>query len=134
MGETQNEKDKAAQANRKAVMVSAVICGALLWIIMSAVTGDKEAWDSMYYWSVGFPLLLLTAFIFGCICRDRPLAPGIWLGVGHGTGSFLSGLYYSSGFGLWPVSLGIIGLFSIALGVASLLGGMMARLWIKAER
>ena len=45
--------------------VIAFLAGALVWGVVSAVSGRKEAWDSSWYFSIGYPAICLMAFAMG---------------------------------------------------------------------
>ncbi|HZJ12235.1 MAG TPA: hypothetical protein VFD26_06235 [Methyloceanibacter sp.] len=52
--------------------VLAVILGAADWELTRQIVHRREAWDDPLYWQLGYPVLLLAAFLMGMVWRDRP--------------------------------------------------------------
>ena len=52
-----------------------MIFGAIIWVVISFLVGEKEAWDSKYYFLYGLPLMMLTSTILG---YKEPLRPWRW--------------------------------------------------------
>jgi hypothetical protein len=46
--------------------------GALIWALIVAVTGKREAWDSSLYFSVGVPLVCVLAATLGFVEPRKP--------------------------------------------------------------
>jgi hypothetical protein len=53
----------------------ALATGALLWLGTAIVSGRNEAWDSPLYWSITYPLCLLSA---GALAYVEPVRPWRW--------------------------------------------------------
>ena len=89
--------------------VIAVLTGVLVWIVISTVSGRKEAWDSSWYFSVGYPLICVVSLVLGYFA---PVRTWRW-GVAPFVGQFVW-LLLSQGLGnLMPLGI-------IAFGVVSL--------------
>jgi hypothetical protein len=43
-----------------------------VWVAISFFTGQREAWDSHYYFTYGLPLMTLLAGVFGFMAPSRP--------------------------------------------------------------
>jgi hypothetical protein len=43
----------------------AIVFGAGLWFVVSALTGKREAWDTSAYWVVGYPLAMFVSALLG---------------------------------------------------------------------
>jgi len=52
--------------------VLAVILRAADWELTRQIVHRREAWDDPLYWQLGYPVLLLAAFLMGMVWRDRP--------------------------------------------------------------
>lgn len=50
----------------------ALIGGAGLWIAASVISGRSEAWDSLLYWNVAYPLAIALAGILGYMAPEKP--------------------------------------------------------------
>jgi peptidoglycan/LPS O-acetylase OafA/YrhL len=51
---------------------TAVVAGVLSWDIVRLLGERREAWDDPNYWLIGFPLMLVAAFILGLGFPQRP--------------------------------------------------------------
>ncbi len=50
----------------------AVVAGVLSWDLVRLLGNRREAWDDPNYWRIGYPLLLVTAFILALGFPERP--------------------------------------------------------------
>jgi hypothetical protein len=50
----------------------AVIAGATLWAVGSAVSDRREAWDSGSYWTIFYPAAIIACGLLGYLFPDRP--------------------------------------------------------------
>jgi hypothetical protein len=57
------------------VFLGAALAGLGIWIAVSAASGTKDAWDSDYFYNVGFPCM---AFVSGLAGFLRPTRPWLW--------------------------------------------------------
>jgi hypothetical protein len=77
--------------------LAAAGCGAAIWIVIAAVSGRNEAWDSNLYFSVGIPAVCLVSMLFAFFEPDRSWRWGIlpmvgqfvWMLVSPGPGNLL---------------------------------------------
>ena len=50
----------------------AFVFGAALWLVASALSGVREAWDSSAYWAVAYPAAIVASALLGYFYPDRP--------------------------------------------------------------
>jgi hypothetical protein len=50
----------------------AVVAGILAWDLVRLLGEHSEAWDDTYYWTIGMPLMLGTAFMLGLGFPEDP--------------------------------------------------------------
>ena len=97
--------------------------GALIWALIVAVTGKREAWDSSLYFSVGVPVVCVLAAMLGFV---EPRKTWRW-GVAPLAGQFACMLLLVGVGNLLPVGLMVFGMLSIPPVIAAWLGGVIAR-------
>jgi hypothetical protein len=61
----------ANRSTSRAVIIAAVV-GFMLWFVTSLLGGRREAWDVSSYWTLGYPLALLTSGLLGYWYPVRP--------------------------------------------------------------
>ncbi|KGO96502.1 hypothetical protein [Flavobacterium enshiense] len=49
-----------------------IATGMIYWIVLCKITGQTEAWDSTYYYTIGLPLFMLINLFFGYIAPHNP--------------------------------------------------------------
>jgi len=50
----------------------AILIGMTLWFAVSLMSGRTEAWDAPQYWTIAFPLLLISATALGYAFPEKP--------------------------------------------------------------
>lgn len=98
--------------------VAAVLSGVLVWIVVSAVSGRREAWDSSWYFLVGYPLICAVALALGYLAPVRSwrwgLAPFVgqfvWLLLTQGPGNLL------------PLGIIVFGVIALPAVIAARIG------------
>jgi hypothetical protein len=103
---------------------AACVSGVLVWVLVSILSGQTEAWDSESYLFFGIPALCLVACTLGFIEPNQPwrwgivqiLGQAVWMFASQGVGNF------------WPLGMVAFGLFAIPLIVAAGLGALIAKL------
>ena len=95
------------------------VTGILLELIVHAVTGRREAWDSPVFWIYGLPAALAVSFAIGLLARGRA-----WLGtLAVAPGQVAAMMVRSGEMGtLWPLALVLSALLSAPFVGASFLG------------
>lgn len=94
-----------------------------VWLAVSALGGGGEAWDKDAYWSVGLPVLYLTAAALAWISSASPWKLWLWSGLGQ----FAGLLATASGWSLWPLGLLMLAVLSLPVPVAALASRAMRR-------
>ena len=61
------------------ILISLASAGAIVWIIIGAMTNQREAWDSDLFWLLGNPLMLLINGIAGFIDPKNIIVKGFIL-------------------------------------------------------
>jgi len=99
------------------------VFGALVWIMVTALSGRKEAWDSEWYFSVGIPALCLVAGALGFTEPERPWRWGLMPMAGQA-----ACLFSTQGIGnLWPLGLVVFGIFALPLMLTARLGAGLSK-------
>jgi hypothetical protein len=101
----------------------AAFSGILVWVVVSSVSGRREAWDSAYYFQVGIPALCLVSAVLGYLSPTRswrwgavPLgAQTVWMFATQGLGN------------LWPLGLIAGGIFAMPPVLAARFGAFIRR-------
>ena len=101
------------------VVALSFVTGILLELIVHAVTGRREAWDSPVFWTYGLPAAIAASFAIGLLARGRA-----WLGtLAVAPGQVAAMMVRSGEMGtLWPLALALAALLSAPFVGASFLG------------
>jgi len=75
----------------------AVVIGAVVWVVVSTVSGRREAWDSELYFLFGMPVVCAMSAVLGFFEPDRSWRWGVaplagqftWMLVTQGPGNLL---------------------------------------------
>jgi hypothetical protein len=88
----------------------AIIIGMTLWFAVSFVSGRKEAWDAPQYWTIAFPLLLISAAALGYAFPEKPWRWALALFL-----SQMPAMMIRSGEvgNLWPLGLIMLTIYSL---------------------
>lgn len=105
------------------VVTAAFFAGMAVDVLVATFAHRREAWDSPFYWQVGWPLMVLTGFVGGWIVRRRP-----WMiGWAPFLGSFVSMTLRSGELGnLWPLGVALTLVIGVPAIGAAWLGGVLA--------
>ena len=103
----------------------AVLLGAADWELIRQFGSRRETWDDPLYWQLGYPLLLLTAFVLGLVWRERPWRWVVLLIAGQVAWSLALALRGDGVPNLLPLGLMMFAL----LGIPCLLSAYAGR-WI----
>lgn len=108
----------------KSAYAIAIAGGALLWLATMAVSGRNEAWDSVLYWTIAYPLSVALATYLGYACPK-----GAWrwpLAVTFSQALVMISI--GSGFALLPLGLILFGILALPpLALALLAAGWRLR-------
>ena len=55
------------------------VFGLVVWIVVSQVSHQKEAWDSGYYFQIGLPLMFAASAVAGYLKPGRPWRWGLFV-------------------------------------------------------
>lgn len=94
----------------------------MIWVLIVAATGKREAWDSSLYFSVGMPALCALAAVLGFI---EPKRTWRW-GIAPLAGQFVSMLLMVGPGSLLPLGVIVFGVLSIPLIIAARLAAFVA--------
>lgn len=97
--------------------------GVVVWMLVSAFSGRREAWDSGLYFSFGIPALCVTAGMLGFVEPARPwrwgmvpfVGQAVWMTMSQEVGNLL------------PLGLIVFGVLSIPFIVSAKLGAAIAK-------
>ncbi|MBD0316771.1 MAG: hypothetical protein ICV75_08775 [Nitrospiraceae bacterium] len=102
---------------------TAFVSGILIWVLVSILSGRREAWDSDLYFTLGIPVLCLVAGVLGFAEPQRPWRWGLVPVSGQCTWMLLT-----QGVGnLFPLGLLVFGPFAIPPVITARLGAAIAR-------
>jgi len=98
--------------------LTALTLGIVVWVVITSVSGRREAWDSSLYFSVGMPLVCAGSMVLAIF---EPAQSWRW-GIVPFAGQFLS-MMASEGVGnLLPLGIVAFGIFSLPAIVAARVG------------
>jgi hypothetical protein len=104
-----------------------VLTGIASWEIVRQLGSRREAWDDPLYWQVGFPLLILVAFVLGAIWRQRPWRLGALMVAAQAVWSLGLAFLQDGVPNLLPLGLVMFALLSLPLIAASSIGSRVGR-------
>jgi len=113
---------------RGTVFLVTAVAGLAIWLIIAAVSGKNEAWDSDYFYIVGIPAMLIVSGTAGFI---EPVQPWLW---GIAVVSFQPiALFFRAELGpLALVGLFTFGIFAV-LCMGSAYAGASLRQWRRKD-
>jgi hypothetical protein len=101
---------------------AAFTSGIVVWILISSVSGKREAWDSNLYFTFGIPALGVIAGVLGFVQPDRTWRWGIVPYLGQGVW-----MLANQGFGnLFPLGMVVLGLFAVPSIVTAKVGAAIS--------
>jgi len=99
------------------ILVAVFIASLVVWALVSASAGGREAWDSGAYWSVGLPAVYLAGGLAAYVSRVNAWRIGLWSGLGQFAGLLLT----ASGLSLWPLGMMLLAVLSLPVVAAAAL-------------
>ncbi|TAJ97525.1 MAG: hypothetical protein EPO39_19295 [Candidatus Manganitrophaceae bacterium] len=106
---------------------AAFLCGIATWVVVSTLSGRREAWDSELYFSMGMPTVCATSMILGFF---EPKRSWRW-GAVPMAGQFFWMLMKQGAGNLLPLGVIVFGLFSLPSIIAARFGAWMRTKWVK---
>ncbi len=101
-------------------IAAAVATGIAVELMLGQISQRRESWDASSYWSVGLPLMLVAALLFGFLARRAPVAIGCAPFAGQlavmaaktaGGGMILPGVLVLAGLSLSGIAAAYAGAF-----------------------
>jgi len=87
----------------------AVVTGIVVWVVVSTLSGRREAWDSQWYFLIGIPVVCIVSAALGFVEPSRPWRWGVAPLIGQ-----LSWMLLTQGPGnLLPLGLVVFGVLSV---------------------
>jgi len=87
----------------------AVVTGIVVWVVVSTLSGRREAWDSQWYFLIGMPVVCVVSAALGFVEASRPWR---W-GVAPLIGQFSWMLLTQRPGNLLPLGLVVFGVLSV---------------------
>lgn len=99
--------------------VVSFLTGVLLELIVHAVSGRREAWDSPMFWTYGMPAALLVSLAIGAFAKGRAWLATLLVAPGQ-----VATMMIESGEigNLWPLMIVLSGILSAPFVAASFVG------------
>lgn len=63
--------------NKYRISLLLAFCGLAVWLLITSLTGRREAWDSPYFWRCGVPAMLLLNAAAGFLEPERIKLKGL---------------------------------------------------------
>jgi hypothetical protein len=108
--------------NRRTVVLSSIGIGVALEIVVSLVSGRREAWDSGFYWTVGLPAALLASVGIGWKSHERDWFATILIVPAQVTAMMVRSLEIG---GLFPLTVALSAILSAPFVGAAWLGSLL---------
>jgi peptidoglycan/LPS O-acetylase OafA/YrhL len=100
----------------------AAATGIASWEIVRQLGARREAWDDPLYWQVGFPLLIVVAFVLGAVWRERPWRWGVLIVAAQAVWSLGLAFLRDGVPNLWPLGLVMFALMALPCVAAAYVG------------
>jgi hypothetical protein len=106
-----------------AAILSAIV-GVALELVVHAVSGRDEAWDSDIFWTAGLPAAMVASFGIGLLSKGRA-----WLGtLAVAPGQFATMSFRLGEIGtLWPLGLALSAILSAPFVASAFAGSKLRR-------
>ncbi len=105
------------------LVVSAVTGGIVVWLLVSAFSHKREAWDSDLYFTLGLPAVCLLSALLGYL---EPSKPWRW-GAAPVAGQALVMLLTQSPGNLLPLGIVMFGVLALPSIVTAKMGAYAAK-------
>ena len=112
-----------AQAGSQVVPAAiAVVVGIASWELVRQLGGRREAWDDPVYWQLGYPLLIVAAFVLGLIWREAPWRWAAWMMGGQAAWSIVLAMVKDGVPNLFPLGLVMFAVLALPCVAAAYAG------------
>ena len=105
----------------------AVVTGIVVWVVVSTLSGRREAWDSQWYFLIGLPVVCVVSTAFGFI---EPSRPWRW-GIAPLIGQFFWMLLIQGPGNLLPLGVVVFGILSVPPVITAQIGAFFGRKRVK---
>lgn len=105
----------------------AIVTGIASWEIVRQLGSRREAWDDPLFWQIGFPLLIVVAFVLGAVWRERPWRWGALMVAAQAVWSLGLAFLQDGVPNLLPLGLVMFALLALPCIAASYLGSRVGR-------
>ncbi|HEX5340270.1 MAG TPA: hypothetical protein VFX47_05270 [Gammaproteobacteria bacterium] len=102
-------KTMANRNNNTFPFLAAALAGLVVCLIITVITGRKEAWDSAAYFSIGIPVMCLLIFVISYLFPVRIWRWVLCMAIGQSVAMLLGG----GSLSLWPLSIIVLAILSI---------------------
>jgi hypothetical protein len=106
-----------------AAAASAAAAGAFGWLLVAAVDGRREAWDSAWYFTLFLPAMALLVGALAFAAPERPARVAFALAGGQAVVAVLQ----NPDGGLLPLGLILFAVFGAFLTVPAIVGARLRR-------
>ncbi len=99
----------------------ALTAGVASWELVCLLGHRREAWDDPLYWQLGYPMLVIAAFLLGLIWRQAPWRWVVWMMGGQAAWSLARATFADGIPNLFPLGLltfAVLGLPCLAAAYA----------------
>lgn len=99
------------------------LCGLLVYLAITILTGKNEAWDDGTYYLIGIPVMCAVVFFMGFLFPVKPWRWALSMAAGQAMGAVLQG----SSLSLLPFAIIFMVVISVPQFIAASLGAKRAR-------
>lgn len=100
----------------------AVATGIASWELVRYLGYRREAWDDPVYWQLGYPLLVIVAFVLGLVWREASWQWVIWMMGGQAGWSLLLEIINDGVPNLFPLGLAMFTVLALRCLAAAYAG------------
>ncbi len=107
----------------------AVVISAAVWLSITYFTGRREAWDSEYYWQIGYPVLIGCSVFIGITWPEKPLRLVMLMMMIQPVTLFLQALFAGDpmSFSLLPLGMLLFTVLALPCFISAKIGSVLKR-------
>ena len=114
------------------VILFSVVTGVALELGIHALSGQREAWDSPQFWTLGLPVALMVAMLVGFLSAERAF---LWtFAVVPAQVLTMIARQGELGFNLWPLTVALSAILSTPFVIAASVGLALKRRFARRRR
>jgi len=103
----------------------AFLAGGVVEIVISTLGHRREAWDSPYYFTLGFPAMLAASFFIAAVTGKHPLP----VGYAPFAGQLITMVARTGGGSMLPLGVIFMGFLGLPGVLAAVLGINASKRW-----